>query len=193
MTQTTPTIDASSQTDLVARPAKYYRWTRYIVVAGLIGFGIACIRDGFYEYPRRHQAYTDAINHGRKPDTADQSHLNIVLNQALGVTLPALGVVGLAWFLYSSRGEYRLSGDVLHVPGHPPVPLDAIRSLDKTRWDRKGIAMVEYELPGKATGAKTIKLDDFVYERAPTDAIVERIERYLAPHATESPVDAHGH
>ena len=45
----------------------------------LIGFGMACIRDGFYEYPRRHQAYTDAVSHGRKPETADQMAARVLL------------------------------------------------------------------------------------------------------------------
>jgi hypothetical protein len=102
-------------------------------------------------------------------------------------------VAGLAWFLYTSRGEYRLSGDTLTVPGHPPVPLQFIRSLDKSFWDRKGIAYIDYELPAPSVSGR-IKLDDFVYERPPTDAIVERIEHYLAaatPHTTEAAVESH--
>ena len=50
-------------------------------------------------------------------------------------------------------------------------------------WDRKGIAFVGYEgldgRPGK------LKLDDFIYEREPTDAIFKRIEDYVAPAAQQ--------
>jgi hypothetical protein len=65
------------------------------------------------------------------------------------------------------------------------VPLDAITELDKRLWDRKGIAMVSYELPGGG-GSGTLKLDDFIYEREPTDEIYKRIEDYVAPSAQQT-------
>jgi hypothetical protein len=68
---------------------------------------------------------------------------------------------------------------VLHVPGHPPIPLNNIRKVDKRLWERKGIAYVEYEVPGSAE-RRQFKLDDFVYERQPTDAIFERIEKHVS-------------
>ena len=78
-------------------------------------------------------------------------------------------------------------GDVLSVPGHPDVPLEAIRQMDKSRWDRKGIAKVEYELaPGQSN---RLTLDDFIYDRPPTDRIVERIEAHLARSAPRSGED----
>ena len=100
--------------------------------------------------------------------------------------MPSLGLALLIWTLYRSRGEYRLSGHTLYVPGHPPIPLESIVKMDKTLWDKKGIAWIEYALPSSdgpadPTGSRTLKLDDFVYDRDPTDAIVERIEQIIAP------------
>jgi hypothetical protein len=80
--------------------------------------------------------------------------------------------------LYGTRGAYRLSGNTLHAPGHPPVPLDAVRAIDQSKWDRKGIVYIDYELNGK-TGR--LKLDDFMYQREPTDQIHDRIVAAVAP------------
>ena len=98
-------------------------------------------------------------------------------------TLPPLGLLVLGWSLYRSRGSYRLANNILQAPGHPPVPLEAIRSIDKTDWDRKGIAHVNYELANGAKG--TVTLDDFIYDRPPTDEIFRRIEVYTGTAETD--------
>ncbi len=104
---------------------------------------------------------------------------DIQIQKYLGFSLLPLGIVLGFWFFYSSRGAYRLTGDVLSIPGHPPVPLQAVRDIDKTKWDRKGIAYVDYELPDGTQGS--FRLDDFVYERKPTDEIFARIESVWKP------------
>ena len=171
-----------STESLTARPGTYYRWTRYLISIGLlIGYGSFFIRDGFFVWPRNLQEYRDheRLNipyHGEKP----QSETAILINKCLGCTMPPLGIALLAWTLYNSRGQYRLTGHTLHVPGHPPVPLDSILKIDKTLWDRKGIAYIEYT-PGEGQAPRTLKLDDFVYDQKSTDAILERIEQTIAP------------
>ena len=92
----------------------------------------------------------------------------------------------LAFALYNSRGQYRLRDEILNVPGHPPVPLDAITSIDKTYWDRKGIVFINYELPNGKAGK--VRLDDFIYQRPPTDEIYKRIEAYTG--TAEMPADS---
>ena len=181
--------------EIVAGGGRYYRNARFIIVLMFVGFGILCIRDGFYTYPRENaeqeRKYFDkaAVELGRPPNEAEKkairdgtrlphTDVDIILNQILAVLLPLASIVVLSWTLYKSRGEYRLSENTLHIPGHPPIPLDAIHRIDKTRWDRKGIAFIEYELSdGKAGIAK---MDDFVYAQDPTDAIMDRIEAYVA-------------
>ena len=61
---------------------------------------------------------------------------------------------------------------MLSVPGHPPVPLAAVTSVDHRLWKKKGIAFVHYAVAGK-TGRLT--LDDFVYQQLPMDAIYDRV------------------
>lgn len=160
---------------IVAGPARDYRIKRYILVTVLMVYGLMSIRDGFYRYPR-----LNAEHAAKFPDTKlPYAGFDVPMNKGLGVFLPPFSVAFLAWCLYNSRGEYRLDGSTLNVPGHPPVPLNALRKIDLAKWDRKGIAYVDYQFPGTARGGR-FKLDDFVYQREPTDAIFDRLVAALS-------------
>ena len=160
---------------ITAKAANDYRWKRYILVAVLLGYGILSIRDGFYRYPKEN-AEAQAL--GR--DILPHPGLDVQLNQVLGVLLPPFSMVLLGWSLYSSRGKYEYDGTTLTAPNHPPVPVTAIRKIDRTKWDRKGIAYLEYQVPGTAKGGR-IRLDDFIYQREPIDQMFEHIEANVAP------------
>jgi hypothetical protein len=177
-----PQQPADGDDPIVARAGRYYRNTRYIVSLALILVGAWFAYDGWVRYPQ------ERALHEQNPKTGvPHSDTDIRLQKILGATLPPAGLLFLAWMLYQSRGAYRLQGGVLSAPGHPDVPLDAIRQLDKALWDKKGIAWIEYELqPGVP---RQLVLDDFIYDRPPTDQIVERIETHLAQSAGQLPVD----
>jgi hypothetical protein len=193
--------------DIVARGSADYRIRRYIMVALMFAFGAWFLYDGYIKYPRTNEKVaelqreieqaTAAGDEARAerarvtlksltPETAE----SIAWQKRLGYSLPILAGLFLVFFLYRSRGAYRLSDDTLHIPGHPPVPLASITALDKGLWDRKGIAFVDYSLADGKRGKLT--LDDFIYERKPTDAIVDRLTAYLAPpgDASAAPADA---
>jgi len=158
---------------IVARYGKYYRNTRYLMFLLFMGFGIASIYHGFWVYPEENRV---AIARGQRPPHGEY---DAPLNKILGIALPPLSIFVLLRALHNSRGEYRLEGETLSMPGHPPIPLSAIRKIDKGLWDRKGIAYIEYEV-GEPPVKGKFKLDDFVYEREPTDQIMARIEAYAA-------------
>jgi hypothetical protein len=181
MTTTTTDTTAGSATGepIVACAGTYYRVTRYIFSAVMLAMGAWFAYDGYVTYPRHNEQHRlHVLDPQQNPkDAPTHSEADIRLQKILGVALPAVGVGLLAWTLYNSRGEYRLAGDVLGVPGHPEVPLDYVTQIDKSKWDRKGIAYLDYALP---TGRKgRLKLDDFVYDRPPTDRILETIEARL--------------
>jgi hypothetical protein len=112
------------------------------------------------------------------------SDTDILWQKRLAYGLPVLSACMLAWFLYNSRGEYRLSGNVLSVPGHPPVALEDILEVDKHLWDRKGIA---YIICKTNAGKIRLRLDDFVYDRDPTDVIYARILTFMGVDPTPPP------
>ena len=70
------------------------------------------------------------------------------------------------------------------------MPFEAIAGIDMDQWERKGVAYVDYQTEGDE-GVRRLMLDDFIYERVPTDLIVKRIEAYLKSTATddEAPQD----
>lgn len=192
MSNTDGDVAAPSNGPIVARAGKYYRVTRYIMAAFIFGYGLYSIYDGFINYPRQNREYLEkeraaAVSRGLDPDKSvdptkvPHPGLDVPFNQFFGVLLPPLAVALLIRWLYISRGEYRLEGRTLHIPGHPPIPLESITEVDKRLWDRKGIAFVGYELAGGTKGR--VKLDDFVYERKPTDEIYDRIVAEVAPDA----------
>src|SRR4051812_45547230 len=173
------TSQISSSQPLVARAATYYRMTRYIMVAVLLGYGLWSIRDGFFAWPKQ---VAEARAAGK--DILPHSQMDIRFNQVLGVLLPPLSILMLVMSLRKSRGEIALTADTLTAPGHPAVPLDAITAVDQRLWDRKGIAYVDYELPDRKG---RITLDDFIYEREPIDEMHRRITNYLAPPEESAP------
>jgi hypothetical protein len=178
MTNTATTDQAVAGEDIVARGGTYYRYTRYAFSALILGFGLWFAYDGFHRYPMHNEMHRlhvlDPVKYPDDFPTHSQSDIN--LQRILAVVLPPLAIGMLGWTLYNSRGAYRLSGDTLRVPGHPPVPLNSITQIDLSKWDRKGIAYLDYELP---TGKGRLKLDDFVYDRPPTDRILDRIKEAL--------------
>jgi hypothetical protein len=179
--------------EIVARPGRYYRNARYLMVLICVGLGLWFAYDGWVAWPNENRKYAEvnakletaravgdkdaASRHTEELKSLKQhTGYDIPLQRILGGVLPVAGIGLLCWALYNSRGTYRFADDTLHAPGHPPVPVDAIRQIDKQKWDRKGIAFIDYEVPGATGGAGRIKLDDFVYEQKPTQAILARIE-----------------
>ncbi len=186
---------------IIAGAARYYRMTRYIMCALIFVFGLYFAYDGWIGYPKQNAQLADVnarmeraqrnadeaeiakLTEERK-DYKPHTEMDIFLQKVLGVSLPPVAIAFLIWSLYNSRGAYKLENGVLSVPGHPPIAIDQIRRIDRKLWDRKGIVFFDYELPdGKGTGR--IKLDDFVYDRKPTDAIFARIEKSLLPPAED--------
>ena len=191
MTETAPAAPAPAEYagEIVAKPDTWYRRKWLLIGLAALGWGWWSLYDGFVKWPRdNQQAVAEATAAGKPvPEKLPHDDLGIFLNKLIGIGLQPLGAFILIWGWYSSRGQYRFSGDTLHVPGHPPVPIDAIRAIDESKWDRKGIAYIDYEVNG-TTGR--IKLDDYAYQRTPTDQIHDRILAAVAPEeasATTSP------
>jgi len=184
--QSAPEANLTYAGPIVARFGRYYRNTRYLMFLLFMGFGIASIYHGFWKYPQENRV---AIARGQRPPHGEY---DAPLNKVLGIILPPLAIFVLFRALHSSSGEYRLEAETLSIPGHPPIPLSAIRKIDKGLWDRKGIAYIEYEV-GEPPVRGTFKLDDFVYDRGPTAQIMERIEAYAAsvgPAVPDAPAGA---
>ena len=153
---------------MVARAYRNYRLTRFALVLFMIVYGIMSLRDGFIRYPAENKAATD-----RHLERLPHPGLDVQFNQAFGIGLPPLAIALLCWVLYASRGEYRFDGTTLSAPGHPPVPITAITSIDRSKWDRKSIAYVNYKLPNTGEAGR-IKFDHSLYD--PIDKMFLAVE-----------------
>lgn len=214
---TDPTADAGTEAattlttaepagEIVARRDRAHYVKRCVLIPALILFaGLYFLYDGYVGYPGHNRRFDEltlkakeARDRGDAKAEADllqerksvtpHNEMDIRLQKVLGYALPPLAVLAFVFFSRQSRGQYRLAGDVLYAPGHPPVPLDAVREIDKTKWDKKGIAYVGYEIEpvgGGPARAGRVKLDDALYEQAPTTAILKAIEARVAPPAGE--------
>jgi len=163
--------------EVFARVDFQYRWRTWALFLLLIGWGLWSLHDGFVVYPRENAAWAQMDERVDRPAKPPHEQSAVLFNQIIGVVLTICSVPVLAWRSYRSRGAYRLVGDTLHVPGHPPITFAQIRGLDLVRWDRKGIAVVEYGQ--EAAAPRRLILNDMVYERNATDQIVDRIEAHL--------------
>lgn len=166
--------------DVVAPPSSWERKKFLLISLIVLGWGWWSLYDGFVKWPADNQRVIDEARAAGKPipERLEHNDLGIFLNKLIGITFQPLGLLLLWYTFYRSRGEYRLSGETLQVPGHPPVPFDAIRAIDWKKWKRKGIAYIEYEVAGKPG---RLKLDDYVYEQDPTDEIYKRVLNAVAP------------
>jgi hypothetical protein len=154
----------------------------YVFFILMFGYGLWSARDGFMKWPAENARNDKIKAEGGKPAEVNHNEASILINQVLGVLLPAVSLPVFIWLMVRSRGAYRLENGVLSVPGCGEIPLEKIQALDKSRWDKKGIAVVEYQDP--AGQARTATLRDMVYERRTTDLIVERIEGALGGSGT---------
>lgn len=180
--KTTPNTGTSKASpEIVATASTEYRVKRYIMVLVLVGFGGWSLYDGYKRYPGENE---QAQRENPRIEKLPHTETDILLNRAIGWSLPPLSLALLVWAFYNSRGRYRLHDNILEVPGHPPLPLNVIESIDKTDWERKGIAYLNYALPNGMVGQA--RLDDFIYQREPTDEIFKKIEEYTGTAEPES-------
>ena len=191
MTAATP--PPADTDELIAEPEAGYRWKHLIVAVAMIAFGLWFAYDGWIKWPRENQRIAqvqkDKEEASRVNNTAEverlakelqslnrHTEMDLLIQKLLAFALPAFGIFWGAWTLKDTRGVYRMTGNTLHIPGHPPVNVDDIRRIDKRKWDKKGIAYLHYEI-GQPPKAGVLKLDDFAYERKPTDDMLDRVER----------------
>src|SRR5450432_3114271 len=185
----------ASTEPIIARAGSYYRNTRYLMTVLLVGMGLWFGYDGFVSWPQSNvyheQLEKERLSFKSRHDEASaqdrlekeeqykfHSPTDILMQKILCFSLPPLGIILLIRALHNSRGEYRLENNTLAVPGHPTIDLSNITEVDRRLRDRKGLAFILYEKDGRQG---RIRLDDFVYDRPPTDLIFQRIEQFVTP------------
>jgi hypothetical protein len=168
------------------------------VFLGCVGFGLWCLYDGLVAYPQQltmAEAYealpeddrldawkTLAAENGwptRTPSKSAEEIKHDIGSQFMMVVLCGIcGIPALMMWL-SGQGTY-VEGDetLIRNSRGKEVPIDSIQSIDKRKWERKGIAKIRYDVDGKT---KTFVMDDFKYQREPMGKLMRIAEANLSP------------
>lgn len=84
-----------------------------------------------------------------------------------------LGLVALVMVGLTSRQRLEADEEGVTGPRGRKVPYSAIQSIDKARWDSKGIAILHWEDAGRSG---TLKIDDWVFRDG--DKVLEEVEKH---------------
>lgn len=96
---------------------------------------------------------------------------------AAGVCL-ALTAVTLFFLLRTKSRSMKVDQQGYYPPGGELIPFSAMKTIDKRKWETKGLATITYEEDGKE---KKAKIDGMVYgqfkeeEGAPAEALFQKI------------------
>jgi hypothetical protein len=196
---------------VAARINPTWKWKWIAVSTAMILYGFRCVYDYNVAYPKHDEMVTKfhefkelgtldkwpafAAEHGYGPEDPGQKHLlkndagdvmkddyfSQIWQAALVFTL---GVAGYGWLAFNMSRKLVADDDKLIGPGGA-APYSAITSIDKKRWDRKGIAVVHYT---DAKGEEdTITIDDWIYRDA--DLVLEEVEARTGIVGDELPTD----
>ena len=87
------------------------------------------------------------------------------------------GVVCLLKWLLAKGSWVEGTDTALNTNYGPSFQFDQIESIDKTRWEKKGIAKIKYKDGGRT---RQFVFDDFKFHREPMGRILRTIEKTLA-------------
>ncbi len=184
-------------------------WAVRMLIAGLafLGFGCWSVYDGKVKYPKVQRAFEQCVQEGRIeqwPSIAGQHGWKQEIKEERGpageriryiysawdlrtqfimaaICLP-IGLYILGRLIYTAPRKVAADEEALYATSGARIPYAAIRTIDKKKWDRKGIAVVHYDLdgrPGKAT------IDDWIFKNAA--AVLTQVEKVLNPPPPEPP------
>lgn len=183
---------------VTAKASRNYQWRPALIGAACLIWGVLCVRDGYFKYPlQKEQHETYMTFREAHPDTwtdrwatyaaendlpsdpttiVDRSNTDIYAQWAMLLIVLPIGLVGAYKFFDSFRWSVTADEEGLQAHGGHRASWAQLTGLDKTRWDRKGIAYVHYK--DDAGRQRRILLDDWKFEREPTDKILALVEAH---------------
>ncbi len=183
-----------------AKISKGYIWRPGVIGAMMLGFCGWFLYDGTVAYPLQQKiwnAYNQVVQ-DNPGDPIEQARLwaehaaaqgwptgtpkkkvedKDILTQKViaGITAP-IGLYFMATFLMARGRWVEADERAVSTSSGQRTDYASIKSVDTSRWQRKGIAVVHYESDGQ--GGRII-LDDWKFEREPTKRIFEAIEERM--------------
>ncbi|MEM9414043.1 MAG: hypothetical protein AAGA29_01025 [Planctomycetota bacterium] len=166
-----------------------YRWRLIIIGVVMVAFSGWAVYDATVKYPNKEKLRETferetsgaepgnrltvwaeyAGEHGLdKTEPEALSEFDILTQWLLfGISFP-IGAYHLVQWMLWSRKFIEADDDGVRAHGNTAFTWDQVTAVDANKWDRKGIAYIEYDA-GK--GNSLLVLDDWKMEREPSDAI----------------------
>jgi hypothetical protein len=182
-----------------ARISPVWKKQRLFVSLIFLAMGAWFCYDGAFTYPQsnvRRRAYDNFARENRLQDWPDFAHSkgwvtkppekieDATTQFVYGGFTSAIGLLLLIYWLTQKKRVLRADDEAVYTTAGTRVPFEAIISVNKSKWDSKGIARVRYALTGRQG---EFIVDDYKFDTAPTRLILERIdERLLARKMTEA-------
>jgi hypothetical protein len=180
-----------------ANISKGYIWRPGLIGVAALFFSAWFLYDGMVKYPLQqkqsqehadiYQTHTDPIaaerawetlaaEKGWPTKTTPREDKDIFTQKLLaGITGP-VGLYFMVTFLFSLGKWVEADENGVRTRSGQTTDYTSIKSVDKSRWKSKGIAVVHYETSGQPG---RITLDDWKYEREPTKRILEAIDERM--------------
>ena len=108
-----------------------------------------------------------------KPKDPDEMRSKIFMQYAMAVMSFLVGIPALIHFLRTGSAWIEADEKAIWNSFGQKCEFQSIRSVDKSRWEKKGIAKVQYEQDGTS---KTFVIDDLKFDRKCTDEIMMLLE-----------------
>jgi len=96
------------------------------------------------------------------------SDTDIATQRYLAFVTVGLGLAALVFWAINARRVLAADDEALIAPNGTRIEWEKIREIDRTAWDKKGIAIVKYD-------GGTCKIDDYVFKGA--DRVLEQVEQ----------------
>lgn len=194
-----------------ANISKGYIWRPGLIGVAALAFSAWFLYDGVVKYPlqqEQHEAYAEIYQTHTDPTEAGRAWETLAVEKSwpttkptaredkdiftqkllAGITCP-IGLYFLATFLMSTGRWIEADEQGLRTKNGKQTDYASITSIDQSRWDSKGIAVVHYENNGQAGH---ITLDDWKFEREPTRQIYDAIRQRMPNDDSEAPDESDG-
>lgn len=183
--------------DLKATIASGYRTRLILIAAATLLYAAWSIYDATITYPDRadaREAFEDVK--AKHPDTWNEYWPDVAKENGWDGTKEPQALetydIPMQWIQFVititigtycsfslikwSRRFVGADAEKIYANGGVEFNFDQITSIDATRWESKGIARVRYDA---GAGEKELVIDDWKYEREPTDAVFSRIREHV--------------
>ena len=175
--------------------APFFRRFLYVFL-GCFAFTCWFLYDGLIGYPQQRviaEAYEEIPEEDRAeqwPEVAKENGWSTLvpaktskeITHGIGqqfmftVICGIMSIVVLMKFIGGQGAYVEGDSEVIRTHKGVEVPIRSITSIDKHKWEDKGIAKIRYQVDGKQ---KTFIMDDFKFQREPMAQIMEFAEAHL--------------